>query len=144
MLCLIYLVYRGGGDIGWREMDGSRDVYGGGIGRLFSVLGSSNGPPVARRWWPNNFNKQNCYAYSIGIFFIYLDINFSMTKIPRLPNNVDAAFPVRRRPLRLVAVVLEIPLSTLTSVPLPSSFESSSVVLLLPYSLLIFKEIVGY
>ena len=80
----------------------------------------------------------------IVLFYLYRYRFLYDKKIPRLPDNVDAAFPVRRRPLRLVAVVLEIPLSTLTSVPLPSSFESSSVVLLLPYSLLIFKEIVGY
>ena len=72
MLCLIYLVYRGGGDIGCREMDGSRDVYGGGIGRWFSVLGPSNGPPAARRWWPNNFHKPNCNVYTAFIYFVYL------------------------------------------------------------------------
>ena len=55
--------------------------------------------------------------------FIYIDIFPYTQKIPRLPNNVDGAFPVRPRPLRLAAVVLEIPLSVLTSVPLPSSFE---------------------
>ena len=68
----------------------------------------------------------------------YMAISFPITKIPRLSNDVDAAF------LAFLAVVLEIPVSALTSVPLPSSFESPSVVLLLPYSLLIFKETVGY
>ena len=38
VLNLSYLVYLGGGDIGWCKMEGSREVYGGGIGRWFVVV----------------------------------------------------------------------------------------------------------